>query len=128
MSRYDQELWPIGFLVAALVALPLVGKHDPDRLVPGVPCSILTEDQVGSILGGPVRLMPTDGQTCIYASTGEAPAREVLVTVHPGTSAPLVRIVGAYEDSPEEKRTIDGLRARFEDRIAQVARSPQAGR
>jgi hypothetical protein len=57
-------------LLVALFSVFVFGpRHDPTKVVAGVPCSVLSEEQISDVLGAPMRLMPTSGTVCQYVAT-----------------------------------------------------------
>jgi hypothetical protein len=93
-------------LIAAFVLLALfalfayVAPHDPTKVLSRVPCAVVSEQQVSDVLGAPMRLLPTSGTVCQYASTsGEStPALFVIARSNPNlpvagaTNVPLTGI------------------------------------
>jgi len=56
-------------LVVLFIVFAFAPARDPSKLVAGVPCSILSEQQIGAVFGAPMRMRPTDGTVCQYVST-----------------------------------------------------------
>jgi hypothetical protein len=57
-------------LLVAVFSIFVFGpRHDPTKVVAGVPCSVLSEEQIGDVLGAQMRLLPTTGTVCQYVST-----------------------------------------------------------
>jgi hypothetical protein len=57
-------------IVIAALALCIFGpRHDPTKVVAGIPCSVLSETEIGAALGTPMELMPSDGTICRYVPT-----------------------------------------------------------
>ncbi len=103
----------------ALLAAPLIMKHDLNALISGPRCSILSEAQVGLVLESPVRLLPVNGEaTCIYAST--ASVEEVLVTVHGDHRPPVIRIAGDGIDEETKRSQIGDLEGLVQQNLAQA--------
>jgi hypothetical protein len=73
-------------LVAMFSVFAFAPPRDHGKLVRGLPCSVLTEDEIGSVVGTPVQLMPTSGSVCRYVSTASGPARSVFVVAPGGVS------------------------------------------
>jgi len=112
-------------IVIAALALCIFGpRHDPTKVVIGMPCSVLSEAEIGATLGTPMQLMPSDGTICRYVPTDPrhthtlyiiaqrgivpsdattipepASASSPAVTVRTGTRRYTVRIVPAAPDS-----------------------------
>ena len=59
----------VALLVVLFIAFAFAPARDPSKLVAGVPCSILSEQQIGAVFDAPMRLRPTDGTVCQYVST-----------------------------------------------------------
>ncbi|MBV9409272.1 MAG: hypothetical protein JO164_10655 [Candidatus Eremiobacteraeota bacterium] len=60
----------IAVMIAAVVAfLAFAPPRDPSKVVSAYPCSVLSETQISAVMGAPMRLMPTSGSVCQYAST-----------------------------------------------------------
>ena len=60
------------FVLAAIVLAALsLAPHDQSRLVKGVSCSILTEQEIAAVLGTHVQMLAPSGNICRYVSTGE---------------------------------------------------------
>jgi hypothetical protein len=82
---------------AALATAVLIGlfslfafaaPHDPTKVVAGIPCSVLSEDDVSAVLGTRMRLMPTTGTICHYVSTGDGASRALFVVARLEPSVP----------------------------------------
>jgi hypothetical protein len=57
-------------LLIALFSIFVFGpRHDPTKVVAGVPCSVLSEEQISDVLGAPMRMLPTSGTVCQYVAT-----------------------------------------------------------
>lgn len=108
-------------IVIAALALCIFGpRHDPTKVVVGIPCSVLSETEIGAALGTPMQLMPSDGTICRYVPTNSghthtlyiiaqrgivpseattisdtAPGASPAVTVRTGSRRYIVRIVPA---------------------------------
>jgi hypothetical protein len=57
-------------------------RNDPAKVIAGIPCSVLSENAISSVVGSPVRLMPTNGTTCEYVPTDASAQRSVFVIAH----------------------------------------------
>jgi hypothetical protein len=71
-------------LVAMFSIFAFAPPRDHSKTVHGLPCSVLSEDEIGAVLGTPVQLMPTSGAVCRYVSTANGPSRSVFVIAHGG--------------------------------------------
>ncbi|MDB5042720.1 MAG: hypothetical protein JWN27_3446, partial [Candidatus Eremiobacteraeota bacterium] len=57
---------------------------DPANVVRGLPCSVLSENDISAVLGTTMRLMPSTGTVCQYASTSEVSNARLFVVAHRG--------------------------------------------
>jgi len=73
----------------AVLAFAAPFQHDPAKVVAGVPCSVLSEDDISAVLGEPMRLMPTSGTVCQYVATGAGTSRALFVIAHHDASLPV---------------------------------------
>jgi hypothetical protein len=82
----------IAAILALCALLAFAPRHDTTKVVGGAPCSILSEDQISTAMGTPMRLMPTTGTVCHYVATGTGGASALLVIARrePPASAALV--------------------------------------
>jgi len=71
-----------GITIALLALLFFAPRNDPAKVVAGIPCSVLSENTIGSVIESPVRLMPTSGTTCEYVPTDGRAQRTVFVIAH----------------------------------------------
>jgi hypothetical protein len=92
------EIVRASFAVALLAVLFLIfafaPARDPSQVAAGVPCSILSERQIGAVFGAPMRLRSTDGTVCQYVSTD--PDKQGMLFViarHDGTQGSLGRVL-----------------------------------
>lgn len=75
-------------LIASAVLIALFGflflapRNDPAKVVAGIPCSVLSENAISTVLESRVRLMPTNGTTCEYVPTEASAQRSVFVIAH----------------------------------------------
>ena len=74
-----QGLSVIAIIVAILAAFAFAPARDPSKVIPGVACSVLSETEISSVVGTPVRLSPTTGTVCRYVSTESNTDRTVMV-------------------------------------------------
>jgi hypothetical protein len=86
-GEFKRALVATGVIGALFVALDLAPQRDPAQVVAGLPCSVISEDAIGTVLGEPVRLSPTSGTICQYVSTG-ATSRQLLVTARHDAALP----------------------------------------
>jgi hypothetical protein len=61
----------VGLLVAFAVMFAFAPPANPANVVRGLPCSVLSENDISAVLGTTMRLMPSSGTVCQYASTSE---------------------------------------------------------
>ena len=92
------EIVRASFAVALLAVLFFVfafaPARDPSQVAAGVPCSILSERQIGAVFGAPMRLRPTDGTVCQYVSTDRDKQGMLFVIArHDGTQGSLGRVL-----------------------------------
>jgi hypothetical protein len=98
-----QGLAVITIIVAMLAAFAFVPARDPSKVIPGVACSVLSETEISSVVGTPVRLSPTTGTLCRYVATEASNERSVMViatrevTPHPRVAY----TVDVVEPSPQ---------------------------
>jgi hypothetical protein len=59
----------VGLLVAFAVMFAFAPPANPANVVQGLPCSVLSENDISAVLGTTMRLMPSNGTICQYAST-----------------------------------------------------------
>ena len=72
-------------IIIAVLALCIFGpRHDPTKVVIGMPCSVLSETQIGAALGTPVQLMPSDGTICRYVPTDPRRTNTIYVIAQRG--------------------------------------------
>jgi hypothetical protein len=75
-------------LIALFVLLLFAPRHDPTKVASGIPCSVLSEAAIGSVLGTQYQLMPTSGTTCQYVATDSATHRTLFVVARRDANAP----------------------------------------
>ena len=84
----DESLEKLDFARASVALLLLVGlfallammpKRDPTKVVAGIPCSIVSESQVGDVFGMRMRLMPTEGTICHYVAANTSQQADLFV-------------------------------------------------
>jgi len=97
-SDERNEIVRASFAVALLAVVFLVfafaPARDPSQVAAGIPCSILSERQIGAVFGAPMRLRPTDGTVCQYVSID--PDKQGMLFViarHDGTQGSLGRVL-----------------------------------
>ncbi len=72
----------IAILVPFAVMFAFAPPANPAKVVQGLPCSVLAENDISAVLRTTMRLMPTSGMVCQYASTSEPNAARVFVVAH----------------------------------------------
>ena len=72
----------IAIILAVVGAFAFVPARDPSKVIPGVACSVMSETEIGAVMGSPVRLSPTTGTVCRYVATEGDQERSVLVIAH----------------------------------------------
>ncbi|HEV2738523.1 MAG TPA: hypothetical protein VGU66_08090 [Candidatus Elarobacter sp.] len=88
MSEIKKVLASVATFVALFAMFAFAPPRDPAKVVPGIPCSVLSENDIGAVLGTPMRLMPTSGSICQYVSTTSgAPSLFVVARRDPRTPA-----------------------------------------
>jgi hypothetical protein len=104
-------------VVAAAVALVVFGpRHDPTKVVAGLPCSVVSESEVGNIFGTQMQLTPSDGTICRYVPTDARHIKSLFVIAQRGGTRYTVHIVPAGPD--------DGTTQLAEARLAKLIRRP----
>ena len=66
-------------LIALFALLAFSPHHDPTKVAAGIPCSVLSETAIGTVLRTQVALMPTNGTTCQYVTTNARVHRTLFV-------------------------------------------------
>jgi hypothetical protein len=66
-------------LVVCFAVFAFAAPRDPSKVVSGLPCSVLSEEDISSVLGTSMRLMPSSGAVCRYVSTANGPSRSLFV-------------------------------------------------
>jgi hypothetical protein len=103
-------------IVAAAMALVVFGpRHDPTKVVAGLPCSVVSESEVGTIFGTPMQLTPSDGTICRYVPTDARHIKSLFVIAQHGARY-AVHIVPTGPD--------DGATHLSEARLAKLIRRP----
>ena len=88
MSEFKKVLFSLAIFVALFGMFAFAPPRDPTKVVPGIPCSVLSENDISAVLGAPMRLMPTSGSICQYvATTSGAPSLFVVARRDPRTPA-----------------------------------------
>ena len=72
-------LGAIGAIAGLCAVFLLAPRHDATKVVGGLPCSLLSEAEIGAALGTPMLLMPSSGAVCRYVSTGNSGAPSLFV-------------------------------------------------
>ena len=88
-SKAQRALAAAALLVAFGALFVFAPADDPTKVVANMPCSILSERDIGSVVGAPVRLMPTSGTICHYVPTGDAGSTAVFVVAHRDATMPV---------------------------------------
>ena len=87
-SELKRAVTATAILIALFAMFAFAPPRDPTKVVGGIPCSVLSENEVGTVLGAPMRLMPTDGTICHYVSTANGPSRALFVVARREPSVP----------------------------------------
>ena len=89
MSEVKKVFASVAIFVALFAMFAFAPPRDPTKVVPGIPCSVLSENDISAVLGAPMRLMPTSGAICQYAATttSGAPSLFVVARRDPRTPA-----------------------------------------
>ena len=89
MSELKKVLASVAIFVALFAMFAFAPPRDPTKVVPGIPCSVLSENDISTVLGAPMRLMPTSGAICQYVATttSGAPSLFVVARRDPRTPA-----------------------------------------
>jgi hypothetical protein len=72
MSEFKKVVASLAIFVALFAMFVFAPPRDPTKVVPGIPCSVLSENDISAVLGAPMRLMPTSGAICQYVATTSA--------------------------------------------------------
>jgi hypothetical protein len=72
----------VAILVAFAVIFAFAPPANPAKVVQGLPCSVLSETDISAVLGTTMRLMPSSGTVCQYASTSEVTSARLFVVAH----------------------------------------------
>ena len=88
MSEFKKALASLTIFVALFVMFAFAPPRDPTKVVPGIPCSVLSENDISAVLGAPMRLMPTSGAICHYVSTTASGAPSLFVVARRDTRTP----------------------------------------
>jgi len=79
MSELKKVLGSLAIFVAFFGMFAMAPPRDPTKVVPGIPCSVLSERDISAVLGAPMRLMPTSGAICQYVATTTSGASSLFV-------------------------------------------------
>ena len=114
-AEFRKSLAATAILIALFALLGFAPHRDPTKVVAGVPCSVLSEKAVGSVLGTTVQLMPTNGTICQYVSTGADGPRSMFVIARhdarpPSRAGSTSPIIGTGD---EAYRIADALYVRY---------------
>lgn len=117
-ERYSEDVPPMSQALAVIAILLLITgvfafgpRRDPSKVVAGIPCSVLSETEIGAIIGTPMRLVPTTGTTCEYVATTSGMEHAVFITVHRNGSNKRVFAIAVV--GPEGDRAAQRERARL---------------
>jgi hypothetical protein len=72
----------IALLLGLFAFLAFAPRRDPAQTIAGLPCSVVSENTAGQILGTPVRLLPTTGTICRYVSAKDSERSLYVVARH----------------------------------------------
>jgi hypothetical protein len=78
----------LAILVAVFSVLAFAHPHDQTKVVAGIPCSVLSERDISSVLRTEMRLMPSSGTICQYVSTGNGSSRTLFVIARHDATLP----------------------------------------
>ena len=87
-SEITRALIATVFAVGFCALFALAPGRDPAKVVPGVPCSVLSENAISGVMGAPMRLMPTSGTVCQYVSTAAEDQRTLFVIARHDAAPP----------------------------------------
>lgn len=125
------ELRQAAAATAALLVLfsvfAFAPRRDASKVVAGVPCSILSEQQISETLGTPMRLMPTSGTICQYVSTGGAERTLFVVARHAALPPDAARGVAVRGIGDGAIRVAGTTYVRYGPRWFALIAIPQAG-
>jgi hypothetical protein len=79
MSEFKKVLASVAIFVALFAMFAFAPPRDPTKVVPGIPCSVLSENDISAVLGAQMRLMPTSGAICQYVATAASGAPSLFV-------------------------------------------------
>lgn len=77
-----QGLVVVLLIAAFIMMLYLAPRHDPSKLIAGMRCSVVSENDISALLHTPMRLVPTSGTVCQYVSTDARIGRTLYVVAH----------------------------------------------
>jgi hypothetical protein len=114
-------------LVLLFIAFAFASRRDPTKLAAGIPCAMLSEDDATTVLGTPMRLMPTTGTICQYVSTGTSSRALFVIARHDPTFPRTVRDgVTLHGVGDEGLRTSNGTYVRYGGRSFKIIVVPQS--
>jgi hypothetical protein len=118
----------LALLIALFAVFAFASPRDPTKVVAGLPCSILSEEQISGVLGTPMRLMPSSGAVCQYASTESGVERRLFVVARHETSlpGPARDVVTLHGIGDAAIRSENGTYVRFGDRAFAFTIVPRA--
>jgi len=91
----------VAVIIAALALCIFGPRHDPTKVVAGIPCSVVSETEIGAALGTPMQLMPSDGTICRYVPTDPHSTHTLYIIAQRGI-APTTALPGAAAATPPE--------------------------
>ena len=89
MLDVKKALAILATFVALAAMFAFAPPRDPTKVVPGIPCSVLSESDISAVLGAPMRLMPTSGTICQYISTTTSGTPSLFVVARRDTRTPV---------------------------------------
>jgi len=82
LSASQQFITITAIILAILAVMAFSPRRDTSKVVPGIACSVLSEAEIGAVIGTPVQLLPTTGNVCRYVATSSESERSVIVVAH----------------------------------------------
>ena len=87
-SEPKRAVAAIAIFVALFSVLAFAHPHDQTKVVAGIPCSVLSEQDISAVLGTNMRLMPTSGTICQYVATSGGTSRTLFVVARHDATVP----------------------------------------
>jgi hypothetical protein len=115
-------------LIALFALFAYVAPNDPTKVLSHAPCSVVSEQQVSDVLGTPMRLLPTSGAVCQYASTSGEPAPTLFVIARSNPNLPEAGATNIPLSGIGDAAILaaDALYVRFGARSYKFTMAPQA--